>query len=104
MRQRRRPILLASRNQMSAAALQHVVSLSAYAGLGMSPEELAARYREHAAKCFMLAQRFGDTAEKLELLDMAQAWLALAEQAEKNPQFFVVYESPPSPTPPRTND
>ena len=77
-----------------------MLSLSAYAGLGMSPEELAARYREHAAKCVTMAQRFADAAEKLELLDMAQAWLALAEQAAKNPQFFVVYETPPSPASP----
>jgi hypothetical protein len=60
----------------------------------MSPAEFAARYRECAAKCFMIARTFDDVPEKLSLLDMAQAWMALAEQAEKNEYLFTVYETP----------
>jgi hypothetical protein len=71
-----------------------VFSLNAYAGLGMTPAELAARYRKYAAKCLLLAQRQEDAGEKLALLDMAQSWMALAEQAEKNEALFVVYETP----------
>lgn len=59
----------------------------------MSPRELAARYREFAAKCVTVAQRMETPAEKLALLDMAQAWLLLAEQALKNESLLVVYEA-----------
>jgi hypothetical protein len=51
--------------------------------MGMKPADLAAQYRKYAAACVMLAQR--DVADqKLVLLSMAQAWIALAKQAEKN--------------------
>lgn len=75
-----------------------MLSLSAYAGLGMSPAELATRYRDYAARCLILAQRQEDAAERLALIDMAQAWIALAEQAQKNETLFVVYETPGNPT------
>jgi hypothetical protein len=71
-----------------------VVKLSAYAGLGMTPADLAARYREYAANCIAVAQRMTSVAERLSLLDMAQAWITLAKQAEKNPRLAVVYETP----------
>jgi hypothetical protein len=73
------------------------VRLSAYAGMGMTPAELAARYREYAAKCFSLAQRHGDANEKLALIDMAQVWSDLAQIAEKNESLFIVYETPAKP-------
>jgi hypothetical protein len=76
------------------AALQHVLRVYAYAGLGMTASELAARYREYAAKCFLIAQRQEDASEKLALFDMAQSWMALAEQAEKNDGLVVVCETP----------
>jgi hypothetical protein len=72
-----------------------MVSLSSYAGLlGMSPADLAARYRQRAGKCFTISQKMEDAGERLELIDMAQAWLALAEQAERNGQLFTVHETP----------
>lgn len=71
-----------------------MVSLSAYAGLGMSPAELAAFYRQHAGSCFSLARKIGGSVEKLTLIDMAQAWMALAAQAEKNESLFTIYETP----------
>jgi hypothetical protein len=71
-----------------------MVSLSTYAGLGMSPADLAARYRQRAGKCFTISQKMEDAGERLELIDMAQAWLALAEQAERNGHLFTVYETP----------
>lgn len=60
----------------------------------MSPSEMAARYREHAAKCIKVAAGLSDTESKLALLDMAHAWLLLAEQALKNEALAVVYETP----------
>jgi hypothetical protein len=44
----------------------------------------------------MLAQGTHDTANKLSLLDLARAWLAIAEQGEKNRNSpTLVYETPP---------
>jgi hypothetical protein len=52
---------------------------------GMSPGELAASYRLYAAYCAEIAQTVTDSARKVALLDMAQAWARLAELADKNP-------------------
>jgi hypothetical protein len=41
-----------------------------------------------------LAQKAGDAEGKMLLFDMARAWLALAEQAEKNSETTLVYETP----------
>jgi hypothetical protein len=38
-----------------------------------------------------------DAAEKLSLIDMAHAWITLADQAEKNARLAVIYETPESP-------
>ncbi|HEV2718307.1 MAG TPA: hypothetical protein VGU64_23780 [Terriglobales bacterium] len=58
--------------------------------------ELVARYRLYAAHCVEVAQRLPETESKLMLLDMAQSWLMLAEQAAKNNKS---YETPmPTPT------
>ncbi len=51
-------------------------------------------YRVHAGKCVQLAQRIADPDGKLALVDMARAWLAIAEQADKNSQTTLVYETP----------
>ena len=46
----------------------------------MSAEE----YRRHAAQCLRIAERITDAQGKASLVAMAQAWLFLARQAEKN--------------------
>jgi putative IMPACT (imprinted ancient) family translation regulator len=46
--------------------------------------EVVKRYRLHAASCIESAQQLSDKESKLALLQMAQSWLALAEQAAKN--------------------
>jgi hypothetical protein len=46
--------------------------------------ELVERYRLNAEKCLQLAQNFQEPEAKRELLVMANAWLALAAQREKN--------------------
>ena len=49
-------------------------------------------YRQCALTCVRFASEASDTHTKLELLDMAQAWTKLANQAEKNSRF--VHEAP----------
>ena len=51
-------------------------------------------YRIHAGVCVWLAQKTDDRETKLVLLDMARAWIALAEQGERNRQTTLVYETP----------
>jgi len=58
----------------------------------MSAAELVALYRLHAAQCFHLSHRLSDS--KVVLLDMAQSWVILAEQAERNGETTLVYETP----------
>jgi hypothetical protein len=60
----------------------------------LSADELVARYRLHAAHCVELAQRIYDAEARLVLLAMAKSWLALAEQAVKNSETVLVYETP----------
>ena len=42
----------------------------------------AENYRDYAAKCLQLAQHAADAGDKARLLQMAQAWQALAEKRE----------------------
>lgn len=46
--------------------------------------ELVERYRRNADKCLQLVQNFNDPEAKRSLLVMANAWLMLAAQREKN--------------------
>ena len=48
----------------------------------MSPGEAAASYRLYAVYCAEIAQTVTDSARKVALLDMAQAWARLAEHVE----------------------
>jgi hypothetical protein len=60
----------------------------------MSRDGQAEVYRVHAAQCIQLAQKTDDSEAKLGLLDMARAWLDLANQNDKNSQTTLVYETP----------
>jgi len=51
-------------------------------------------YQQSATKCVQLAQTTSDLQAKLTLLEMARAWLALAEQAIKNSETVLIYEPP----------
>jgi hypothetical protein len=44
-------------------------------------------YRSNAAECLLMASSMTDPKSRVSLLDMASAWLRLAEQADKNGQF-----------------
>ncbi len=50
----------------------------------MSPVELIATYRLNAALCVEIANECSLPGRKIALLNMAQAWIALAEQVNKN--------------------
>ena len=50
----------------------------------MSPGEAAASYRLYAVYCAEIAQTVTDSARKVALLDMAQAWAKLAEHVDKD--------------------
>jgi hypothetical protein len=57
----------------------------------MPPEE----YRRHAAECLRLADGLLYPQQRVVLVDMAQAWLQLAHQAERNLTTDLVNEMPP---------
>jgi hypothetical protein len=59
----------------------------------------AALYRRHAADCIKIARVSSDACGKLSLLDMALAWLALAEQAEKNSESALLFNETPGALP-----
>jgi hypothetical protein len=50
----------------------------------MSPGESAASYRLYAVYCAEIAQTVTDSARRVALLDMAQAWAKLAEHVDKD--------------------
>jgi hypothetical protein len=52
-------------------------------------------YRANAAECLVMASSITDANNRKSLLDMASAWLRLADLAEKNGQTDLVYETPP---------
>ena len=58
----------------------------------MSNEDL---YRHHAAECLRMANETCESSTKAALVEMAQTWIRLAEQAAKNAQTDLVYETPP---------
>jgi hypothetical protein len=51
-------------------------------------------YRSYAAECLKHATRVADLEMRSSFRKMAIAWIDLADQAEKNRQNDVVYESP----------
>jgi hypothetical protein len=52
-------------------------------GDGDVSSEIKACYRLYAAHCLEIAQRLSDRGGKIALLNMAQTWIALADQIEK---------------------
>ncbi len=59
--------------------------------MAINPAEM---YRGHAAHCVLLAYKRENPESKRVQLDMARIALDLAEQAEKNSQTSLVYETP----------
>jgi hypothetical protein len=56
----------------------------------MAGTQLTAGYRLNAANCFDLAKEFADPERKLALLDMAAAWLTLADITEEFGETLVI--------------
>ena len=56
----------------------------------MAGTQLIAGYRLNAANCFDVAKKFADPERKLALLDMAAAWLRLAEITEQFGEALVI--------------
>jgi hypothetical protein len=54
----------------------------------------ADHYRNYAAHCVEIAHEIADQERKATLLGIAQAWLVLADQADKNSEVCLVYETP----------
>jgi hypothetical protein len=52
-------------------------------------------YRLYARECFQIAENVADPGTKAWLIELAQSWLVLAQQAEKNLTSDLVYETPP---------
>ena len=67
----------------------------------MTGTELVAGYRLNAANCFDLAKEFPDPGRKLALLDMAAAWLRLAEITEEFNEALVIDRPEAKPSPNR---
>jgi flagellar biogenesis protein FliO len=57
----------------------------------------AEKYRLYAREAFLIADNVTDPGTRAWLIEVAQSWLVLAEQAEKNPAANLVHETPPSP-------
>jgi hypothetical protein len=49
----------------------------------MAESEIVAVYRRNAAHCTEMAKEFSKLEDRIALLDMAQAWLRLADLTEK---------------------
>jgi hypothetical protein len=54
-------------------------------------------YRMRAGECLRLAGALSDPTQKALLVEMAQAWLRLFDQAEKSRHTDVFYQTPPVP-------
>jgi hypothetical protein len=51
--------------------------------MGTAPAKLAERYSDYAAQCLVIAQRQDNACDKVALIAMADAWIALAERAQR---------------------
>jgi len=52
-------------------------------------------YRQYAQECLRLANETHEPNKKAVLIDMAQAWIRLVEQAQRNRQLDRVHPTPP---------
>jgi hypothetical protein len=53
-------------------------------------------YLAQAERCLKLAQMTHDTSNRLDLLQLARAWLAVAEQGERNRRSPTLVDENPS--------
>ena len=62
----------------------------------MSARQRAKDYRLRAQHCLNIAMDMDDLSKRMVLLDMAQAWMLLADQAARTRTTDIVYETPPA--------
>jgi hypothetical protein len=55
----------------------------------------AAEYRRHAVDCLKFAYLVTDPKNKALLIEMANAWKRLADQADKNSKVDLMYDETP---------
>jgi hypothetical protein len=60
------------------------------------------KYRRHAVDCLRIAEGLPDPLNRMQLIDMAQSWLLLAQQAEKPPAPHLGYGTAGPSEAPRT--
>ena len=58
-------------------------------------QQVARSYRQYAAKCLEIAQNIADIDRRLFLLNMAQDWLKLAEQVEREAESAPAWQASP---------
>jgi hypothetical protein len=58
----------------------------------MRGAEFIERYRSYAARCVKISRNIPNPAGKLVLLEMAQAWLKLAEDAAEDAETPLLHE------------
>ena len=56
----------------------------------MSPGQVIACYRLYAAHCIEIARELPGSGRKIALLNMAQVWIALADEAERKASVEVL--------------
>lgn len=71
--------------------------------LHMSPNRTAYGYRQRADHCLEIARVLEHVRHRKLVLDMAEEWLRLAEQAEKSRNPFAQYQATPRREPPRAD-
>jgi hypothetical protein len=60
----------------------------------MSADQVMACYRLYAAHCLEIARDLPDRGRKIALLNMAQVWLALADEVEGKASSDVLHSPP----------
>jgi hypothetical protein len=68
-------------------------------GAEMRGAAFVERYRSYAAECIRISRNVSDPVGKLVLLEMAQSWLKLAEQAAEGAEIPVGHETAVPATP-----
>ena len=77
---------------MELRALTYVGSVGVYLGTG--DVNKSEEYRAQAFMCLALAHDTAEPTARATLMEMARAWHALAEQADRNNLTDLVYEPP----------
>jgi hypothetical protein len=76
---------------MEQEPVVNVCDLSIVAPRGDPGMASAEDYRRYAAGCILMAEDSADSSHRLTLMETAQIWLRLAEQAEKNSRTNLVH-------------